>query len=184
MLSLKQALNSIYSQLTGRYLAYLSMGRFNQQVTTKFHLDGAPDEAYLMLGYEPTEVQSSISIADCTRAAYEWGIEPKTLLSDFNPMDPRHESRLLPYVTRLESFDPSAAQVLLLNNSSLPYNLGQTNTLGVMHQATILTPMPGRPRVVNSTMIGPVADVCETGLGVEAQRTFVETLELAGEIKA
>jgi hypothetical protein len=34
------------------------MGRFDSQATTKFHLAGAPDEAFLMLGYEASRVQS------------------------------------------------------------------------------------------------------------------------------
>jgi hypothetical protein len=182
MVALKEALDGLYCSVTGRHLIYLSMARFNQQVTTKFHLDGAPDEAYLMLGYEPTLVQSRVSVADYTRAACDWGIEPKVLLSDHNPMYPNHERRLLPYVTALEGFDPTASQLLLLNNSSLPYRQGGKNWLGVMHQATILTPLPQENRVVNSTMIGSAGTQAEESIEKSTQRLFIETQEVAGEV--
>ena len=45
------------------------MGRFDSQTTTKFHLDGAPDEAFLMLGYEASPVRSELAIADYSKAA-------------------------------------------------------------------------------------------------------------------
>jgi hypothetical protein len=182
MVALKDALDRFYHARTGRRLVYLSLARFDQQVTTKFHLDGAPDEAYLMLGYEPSAVPSRVSVADYTRAAYDWGIEPKTLLADYNPMFPGNERRLLPYVTELEGFDPAAPQVLLVNNSSLPYRDAGTNPLGVMHQATILAPMPGHHRVVNSTMIGPADPGAAEAACEDVQRAFVETLAVAGVI--
>ncbi len=113
MVDLKEALSDRYRALTGRRLGYSSMGRFNQQTTTRFHLDGSPDEAYLMLGYEPTVVASELYIADFTRAAHDWGITPKVLLAERNPMYGDHERRLTPYATRLEAFDPAASQVVL-----------------------------------------------------------------------
>jgi hypothetical protein len=182
MIVLKEALGELYQRQTGKHLVYLSLARFNQQATTKFHLDGAPEEAYLMLGYEPTVVQSALSIADYTRAAHECGIEPKVLLSDFNPMYADHERRLSPYVTRLEGFDPSLTQILLINNSSLPYRADRKNVLGVMHQATILTPLPTENRVVNSTMMGSAAHWGEEPAGKETQQRFVATQEIAGEV--
>src|SRR5262245_15051296 len=44
MVALKESLDGLYRERTGQRLAYLSMARFDQQVTTKFHLDGAPEE--------------------------------------------------------------------------------------------------------------------------------------------
>src|SRR5262249_45055580 len=170
--ALKEALDELYHRATAKHLVYLSMARFNQQVTTKFHLDGAPEEAYLMLGYEPTVVQSTLSIADYTRAAHAWGIEPRTLLSDFNPMYADHAQRLPPYVTRLEGFDPTASQILVINNSSLPYRQDGENTLGVMHQATILTPLPEKNRIVNSTMVGSAVDRAEEPADRSTQQGF------------
>jgi hypothetical protein len=162
MVHLKELLDARFFQHTRQRLNYLSLGRFDQQASTKFHIDGSPDEAYLMLGYEPTAVDSAVSIADYTKAAHDWGMTPKTLLDAHNPMYAANEDRLRPYARRLQHFDRSASQILLINNSSLPYHAGE-NSLGVMHQATILTPMPQQPRWVNSTMIGVrAADEAET----------------------
>jgi hypothetical protein len=182
MVNLKGDLDKLYHQRTHRHLGFISMGRFDQQATTKFHLDGSPDEAYLLLGYEPTEVASSLRIADYTRAAYEWGIFPKTLLTARNPMYPGHERELLPFVTPLEPFDPSAAQIVLLNNSSLPFDSNGTNVLGVMHQATIPIPSSYQKRVVNSTMIGSIREPEEEKIDRSRQDVFVETRELAGQV--
>jgi hypothetical protein len=178
MVALKEALLDLYFRHTDRHLVYLSMAKFNQQVTTKFHLDGAPEESYLMLGYEPTVVPSRLAVADYTRAARDWGITPETLLADFNPMYADHERRLRPYVTELTAFDPAVAQILLVNNSRMPYVESRRNPLGVMHQATIVTPQPGRNRVVNSIMMGTAAEPVEA----VGQRLFLETDAVAGEI--
>src|SRR5262245_57579968 len=40
------------------------LGRFDQQVSSKFHRDGAPLASLLVLGYEATGVRSRIWIAD------------------------------------------------------------------------------------------------------------------------
>jgi hypothetical protein len=37
--------------------------RFDQQVNT-FHVDNAADQSFLMLGYEPSEIESELHIAD------------------------------------------------------------------------------------------------------------------------
>src|SRR5262245_51849798 len=140
MVDLKGELDRLYRKSTGRRLVYLSLARFDQQVTTKFHLDGAPEEAYLMLGYEPSEVRSELSVADYSRTAFEMRTEPKHFLADFNPMFANHEGLLAADVTPLTGFHPAHASVVVLNNSSLPYDPQWGNSLGVMHQATILTP--------------------------------------------
>src|SRR5271166_6219249 len=82
MVTLKNRL----SEIAERPFVYRSMSRFDQQETTKFHIDGAPAESLLMLGYEPSNVRSRLILADYSRAAFDLGIEPKQLLKDFNPM--------------------------------------------------------------------------------------------------
>jgi hypothetical protein len=46
-------------------------GRFDQQVSSKFHRDGAPLASLLVLGYEPTVVRSRFWIADTSAAAVQ-----------------------------------------------------------------------------------------------------------------
>lgn len=183
MVELKTALGGRFAGETGRGLAFTSAARFDQQVTTRFHLDGSPPEAILLLGYEPSAVPSELAIADYTRAAHEWGIQPADLLANSNPMFADHARRLIPYVTRVEGFDPAAAQLLVVNNGSLPYREGRTNLLGVMHQATIPRPMPDRLRVVNSTMIVP-DDLGVPPLPADAVEAFCTTDRVAGEVMA
>src|SRR4051794_17655134 len=49
-------------------------GRFDQQVSSKFHRDGAPPASLLVLGYEPTSVRSRFWIADSAAAAHHAGM--------------------------------------------------------------------------------------------------------------
>jgi hypothetical protein len=37
----------------------------NQQKTAEFDLDGDPEQSMLVLGYEPSQVQSRLSLANC-----------------------------------------------------------------------------------------------------------------------
>ena len=67
MVDLKARLSEIGRGRGLKPFAYRSMGRFDQQVTTKFHLDGAPAESLLMLGYEPSKVRSRLFLAHYTR---------------------------------------------------------------------------------------------------------------------
>ena len=179
MWTLKQTLSNMHYQTTGKRLVYLSMGRFDSQVTTKFHLDGAPDEAFLMLGYEQSQVQSELAIADYSRAAHDWGIIPRRLLDEFNPMYADNEKRLLPYIVRLTAFTPTRPHILLLNNSAMPYCPNSKNLLGVMHQATI-KPDAQAERIINSTMITTSNDADSEPVDSATQQRFLTTSEISG----
>src|SRR5687767_11619764 len=48
------ALGAVYRARFDRPLLFTQLGRFDQQVSTEAHRDGAPDESVLLLGYEPT----------------------------------------------------------------------------------------------------------------------------------
>ena len=156
MVRLKAELDRIARQRLGKALVYLSAGRFDQRATTKFHLDGAPDESALMLGYEPSGVNSRLFLADYSRMAHDLGIEPKTVLERHNPMFAQGERALEPYAREVREFDPSRFMILLINNSRQSYRPRTANLLGVMHKAEILNPESPAPRIVNSTMIGIV----------------------------
>jgi hypothetical protein len=172
MVSLKQQLSKVAVLRGGRPLVFRSMARFDQQETTKFHLDGAPDQSMLMLGYEPSGVQSRLFLADYAHAAFDPGITPQQFLRDHNPMYRRGEELLARYVTELPQPEPGHARILLINNSSLPFIEARTNPLGVMHRAIIVTPDDSERRVVNSVML-VVGESDE--FGQEQQREFVGT---------
>ncbi len=159
--------------------AYRSLGRFDQQETTKFHLDGAPDQSLLVLGYEPSKVRSRLSLADYSRCAHDLGIEPKRFLDEFNPMYRKGEELLAPYVTELPQPKEGHARILLINNSSLPYNEARTNPLGVLHKAEIIDPDESERRIVNSIMLttgGPEE------VGEETLRSFVATDQISQKL--
>jgi len=179
MVELKQALDILFHEETGRYLVYQSMARFDQQVTTKFHLDGGPPESFLMLGYEPSEVHSSLAMADYTLAAWKLGIEPAAFVRDHNPMYASGAKLLEGTITALSGFDPRRATILVINNSCVPYDERGRHLLGVMHQATIPYPDSAKQRIVNSTMFRPAVSVDEEALSPKQQQEYIITEQIS-----
>jgi hypothetical protein len=171
MVNLKGHLSEVHRRRTGLPFLFRSMARFDQQVTTKFHLDGAPDQSLLILGYEPSKVRSRLFLADYTRAAFDLGITPQQFLQDFNPMFKKGEELLGRYATELPQPDDGQARIVLINNSSLPFTEARTNPLGVMHKATIDTPNDAERRIVNSTMLVTEGEE----IAAEKQAEFVST---------
>jgi hypothetical protein len=178
MVDLKQRLSEITLRRGSKPFAYRSMARFDQQETTKFHLDGAPEQSMLILGYEPSRVYSRLFLADYTRAAFDLGITPQDFLRDFNPMYKKGEELLGRYVTELPQPTEGHSRILLVNNSSLPFTEARTNPLGVMHKAIIVTPNDTERRIVNSTMLAVGGDE----IGVEKQEEFVRTDEISQRV--
>jgi hypothetical protein len=156
--------------------AYKSMSRFDQQVTTKFHLDGAPAQSLLILGYEPSEVRSRLLFADYTRAAFDLGLLPETFLKTYNPMYKSGEELLTRYVTEVPQPTPGHSRIVAINNSSLPYLESRRHSLGVLHKAIILNPDETKTRIVNSSMLAlneaEVVDPAE-------QQTFINTDQIS-----
>jgi hypothetical protein len=178
MLTMKERMSDLCAQRSGRRLLFRSMARFDQQETTKFHLDGAPEQSMLMLGYESSQVHSRLFLADYTRAAYDLGITPQQFLQDYNPMYRRGEELLARYVTELPQPEPGHARILLINNSSLPFTEARTNPLGVMHKAIIVTPDEAERRIVNSTMLVTEGEE----IAAEKQEEFVRTNKISQKV--
>lgn len=171
MVALKQQLSEINVRRGGKPFLFASMARFDQQVTTKFHLDGAPAQSMLILGYEPSKVESRLFLADYTRAAFDLGIGPEQFLEEYNPMYKEGEELLGRYTTELPQPAEGHSRILLVNNSPLPFTEARTNPLGVMHKAIIVTLDEAERRIVNSTML--VTDGDE--IIAETQEEFVTT---------
>jgi hypothetical protein len=176
--SLKGQLTEISVSRGGKPFVYRSMARFDQQETTKFHVDGAPPQSMLMLGYEPSKVRSRLFLTDYSRAAFDLGITPQQFLNDFNPMYRKGEELLGRYVTELPQPNDGHARILVISNSSLPFSETRTNSLGVMHKAIIVTPNEAERRIVNSTMLVTSGDE----LGLEKQREFVATDKISQKV--
>lgn len=181
MIALKNALSAIHERRVGRPFHFRSMARFDQQETTKFHLDGAPEESLLMLGYEPTTVPSELAMADYSRAAAALGLTPQRFLVDHNPMFRKGQAALEGYITRLDRNDESSARILLVNNSSAPLDPVGQRPQGVMHQATILAPDVSARRVINSTML-VVGGVGEADPFADRLDEFVRTTHISPKV--
>ena len=153
MVSLKGRMSEVGVNRGGKPFVFASMARFDQQVTTKFHLDGAPAQSMLILGYEPSNLGSRLFLGDYTRAALDLDITPQQFLNDFNPMYKKGEEMLSRYVTELPQPAKDHSRILVVNNSFLPFTEDRTNPLGVMHKAIIVTPNDAESRIVNSTMV-------------------------------
>jgi hypothetical protein len=161
MVNLKRRFSETAVRRGLKPFVYRSLGRFDQQETTKLHLDGAPTESLLMLGYEPSTIHSRLFLADYTRAAFDLGVSIASFLQDFNPMFKKGEELLQRYVTELPQPTEGHSRILLINNSSLPFVESRTNSLGVMHQATIINPNDSQTRIINSTMLTTEGDEIE-----------------------
>lgn len=179
MVDLKLALSAIYSARWGEPLEYLSLGRFDQQSTTKLHLDGAPEISLLILGYEPTKVRSELQITDYSRCARDLGLTPTEFLKEHNPMFAAGQELLEPYTTRLRDWYEERPRIVMINNSHAAPSSPRHNA-GVMHGATILRPDPNASRIINSTMIAPASCVLEDAAAKQAE--FLKTELISGVI--
>lgn len=133
IVDLKDALSDLHQNDRGTPLGWFNMTRFDQQTTTKPHRDASPSESLLILGYEPTPIESSLLMADYSKCAYEMGITPDAFLADFNPMYEKGLEKLAPFITRLGKFDKTSFQILVINNSSQAYSVNNKSWCGVLH---------------------------------------------------
>lgn len=153
MVDLKDSMASLHEDKANKTLSYLSAARFDQQETTRPHLDGGPNECFLMLGYEPSDVDSELEISDYTKCSFELNLDPMEFMAKHNPMFQEGYELLQPYTTRIPCFSSCDFQIVCINNSSAPYVPGEPAWQGTLHTARILNPDESKRRVINSTMI-------------------------------
>ena len=159
--------------VAGQRFAVERLGRFDQQVTTKFHRDGAPAESLLLLGYEPSPVRSRLFVADGCRAADAAGLEVADYLRRHNPMTPAGEARLAAFVSEVP-LPSGMPAVVLLNNSLGP----PANRFGVLHKGVIDTPDPTATRVINSIGAFPAGEPGGVELTAERVGHFLGRADL------
>jgi hypothetical protein len=170
LVRLGEALADEYQRRHEAVLRFVSVSRFDQQKPTRPHRDGGPDASILVLGYEPTEVRSRVSLLDYSRAAFERGQTPVEFLDCCNPAFGGDPELLRPHAVELTDFRPGHFQVLVVNNSNLPHEQRQRGMLGLLHHAVIERPLPDRSRVIDSVLLG----VVESGLTAGQLAAFVE----------
>jgi hypothetical protein len=175
MTDLKGALDLIHQSSTSNRLTYLSASRFNQNRTTRPHLDGGPDESMLMLGYEPSTVKSEIEISDYSKCAYDLGMTPKQFMFRYNPMFHEGLEMLQPYTIRIPCFPSPDYQLLCINNSSAAYATDRSAWQGVLHTATVQATARSAQRVIDSTMIASVPEGSCDLVSRSELKEFIET---------
>ncbi len=175
MVDLKRAMAAIHESRTGNTLIYLSAARFDQQETTKPHLDGGPEECFLMLGYEPSDVDAELEISDYAKCAFDLGLSPSEFVAKHNPMFQPGYELLRPYRTRIPCFSRGDFQIVCINNSSAPISHEHPMWQGTLHAATILTPDESKRRVVNSTMIASAPAGASDAVSQSQQQEFINT---------
>ena len=175
LVPLKEGLGEIHQAHAGQDLVFVSAGRFDQQVTTKLHRDGGPDECFLMLGYEPSAIVSDIEIGDYAKCEFDLGLSASEFLDRHNPMFVAGKELLRPYTTPVDSFSNQSFQILLVNDGLAPYSSEKRVWQGVLHTATIRNPSSSARRVVNSTMIASVPLGTEELLSDDQRLEFLNT---------
>lgn len=126
-----------------------------------------------MLGYEPTVVESRLSLLDYSRCAFDMGLTPAEFLDHRNPMFTDGQQRLSNYTTDVAEFDHAGFQILIINDSMT--SLSDRRLLGVLHTAKIINPVPGQLRVVNSMMIDCNAGEPVSDVSTHDQQEFIYT---------
>ena len=86
MFEIKEALSKKCQDKFNEKLDFYWLGRFDQQKNTKYHRDNAPENSYLMLGYEPTTVESKLSFADYHKFIAKNNIPTDKYYEFYNPM--------------------------------------------------------------------------------------------------
>jgi hypothetical protein len=163
-----QQLVAWYEAQHGHRLSWRSLNWFSQLSPTRPHRDGGPDASVLLLGYEPTPVRSRVFLLDYSRAAASVGLSPREFLDRYNPTFGEGAELLKPFTTQATAFEPSRAQLLLVNNSNMgPDDL--PGMLGVLHHAHIDSAPPGAARPISSVLLG----IDEGGLSLSALADFV-----------
>lgn len=170
LVGLGEALANEYQRRHGDPLHFHSVSRFDQQSKTRPHRDGGPDASVLILGYEPTEVISRISLFDYSRAAFDRGLTPQEYLDRYNPAFGDNAQLLTAYGVSLTTFTPAHHQILIVNNSQVPYEQRHRGMLGLLHHAVIESPRADRSRWIDSLLMG----VVDAGLTAEQLTAFVE----------
>ncbi len=153
------------------------LGRFDQQVSTKFHRDGGPAASLLILGYEPSRVRSRFFVADACRAADSVGKGVNAFLATHNPLFPHGEAALAGVITEVV-WPHDRGAIIVVNNSLLPDDTTPGHPLGLLHKGWIEQPDPTATRVINSVGAMPAGEPGREVIPPEQIEWFLTRAEL------
>lgn len=147
------------------------LGRFDQQVSTRFHRDGAAPASLLLLGYEPSRVASRFFVADAARAAEAVGMGVNAFLAANNPLTPAGEAALAGVITEV-CWPADRGALVIVNNSLFPDDEPR-RPLGLLHKGLIERPDPSAARVINSIGAMPADEPGRRPLPASEVEAFV-----------
>lgn len=153
----------------GMTMEYLSLGRVDQKLSTRIHLDGGPPHSILVLGYEPSLIRSQVAVVDYARHCRDRGIAISDFLARFDQRS-ADLGDFAGYVTRLPEFASDRANVVVVNNSSSA--CGEVGLCGLMHVACVEA--GSGARVINTLTLGEAAATASHALDETAKQRFVE----------
>jgi len=149
MIDLKKKLSIRCQNKFNQELDYFWLSRFDQQKTTKFHRDNARIDSYLVLGYEPTKIESRILFADHHQFMVDKNLSIEQYYKLYNPIYKVGEERLSPYITANKNLDKTSYHIIIINNSDLESD----KSFGILHKAEMITKDQNQERIVNSMML-------------------------------
>ncbi len=152
------------------------LGRFDQQVSTRFHRDGAAPGSLLLLGYEPSRIVSRLFVADAARAAEVAGVGVNAFLKANHPLRPASEAALAGVTTEL-NWPADRGAIVVVNNSLFPDG-EPGRPLGLLHKGLIDHPDPKAARVINSLGAMPADEPGRAALPASAVEAFVTRADL------
>lgn len=179
MVEMVAEFDRLFREVRRKRLDIQSMTRFDQQSTTKPHRDGSDEESVLVLGYEPTLIDSRLFLSDFSVCAGSQGLYPAEFLEKFNPMYARGAKLLTPFTTELTEFNPRHFQILIINNSCARGKLNGRTMQGVLHHAEVPHPRTDALRIINSVVLTPQPLHSQPRLPIEERQRFLESDELS-----
>ena len=174
MIDLKHELCRLVKQTFDKKLAYQWLTRFDQQENTKLHQDNAGNQSFLMLGYEPTAIESDLYIADYVQFSHDHQINSIDFFEKYNPLFIDQNKELQPYITKVQELKKDHYQIILINNSN---SAGNCETFGVLHQAKMTHKDHTKSRIVNSMMLNMI-NIDEKQLSNIDEQEFRTTSEV------
>lgn len=178
MVNLKESLSAKSKSDFNMELDYFWLTRFDQKATTKFHRDNAPRDSFLILGYEPTKIESKLLFADYHKFISDHNIPIEKYYELYNPIFKAGEQALKPYVNQVDVWDNHTSHIVIINNSDLESDL----SFGVLHKAEMQTENLNQARVVNSMMLYLKSKDATNHLPQKDVTRFLETNRIEGSL--
>ncbi|MCR9248818.1 MAG: hypothetical protein NXI20_00285 [bacterium] len=174
MVELKEGLTELVNKNTDHQLNYHWLGRFDHQHTSGFHRDSADPNSVLMLGYEPTTIDSRVFLADFSKLVEDKGISMIEYFGGDDINTARDEKEIEPYVTELTPFPKDTYRLVILNNAK---SFNQPS-FGMFHRGEVPEKSNGSDRVINSIMMYQTDKGTVESYGEKEVAEFINTQEV------